>query len=67
MKSGAALTRAPGRYEQAKEYPLARKEAPGERIEWRVGEKRMRLSADKTTLDYNSWLTLEGIPAEVYR
>jgi predicted helicase len=27
----------------------------------------MRLSADKTTLEYNDWLTLEGIPAEVYR
>jgi len=54
-------------YEQAREYPLAHKETPGEQIDWRVGEKRMRLSADKTTLEYNSWLTLEGIPPEVYR
>ncbi len=54
-------------YEQADEYPLAKREAPGERVDWRVGEKRMRLNAEKTALAYNDWLTLEGIPAEVYR
>ncbi len=54
-------------YEQASEYPLRRVEAAGERIDWRVKEKRMRLNADKTALAYNDWLTLEGIPAEVYR
>lgn len=54
-------------YEQAREYPLTRREAPGERIDWLVKDKRMRLTADKTALAYNDWLTLEGIPAEVYR
>jgi predicted helicase len=54
-------------YEQADEYPLTKREAPGERVDWRVGEKRMRLNADKTALAYNDWLTLDGIPAEVYR
>lgn len=54
-------------YEQAAEYPLTKRETPGEPVDWRVKEKKMRLSADKTTLAYNSWLTLEGIPPEVYQ
>jgi predicted helicase len=52
-------------YERAQEYPLRAVEAPGEPITWRV-EKKMRLSADKTSLKVNDWLTLEGIPAETF-
>ena len=34
------------------------------RVDWRV--EKMRLSKDKTQLKYNDYLTLDGIPAEVY-
>ena len=33
-------------------------------IDWRV--EKMKLSKDKTQLKYNDFLTLDGIPAEVY-
>jgi predicted helicase len=65
VRIGEALLALHLGYEQAEEYPLAMRETPGEQANWRV--KKMRLSADKTTLVYNDWLTLEGIPAEVSR
>ena len=33
-------------------------------LDWRV--EKMRLSKDKTQLRYNSFLTLDGIPSEVF-
>ena len=39
-------------------------ETPGMPMDWRL--KQMRLSKDKTQLTYNDFLTLDGIPAEVY-
>lgn len=51
-------------YEKQREYPLERIEKPGEKLDWRV--QRMRLSKDKTTLHYNDFLTLKGIPPEAY-
>ena len=51
-------------YENATEFPLRMRETPGERPDWRV--KKMKLTQDKTALVYNDWLTLEGIPAEVF-
>jgi predicted helicase len=51
-------------YEQAKEYPLTRREKPGTQLNWRV--EKMRLTRDKTALVYNNFLTLEGIPPETY-
>ena len=33
-------------------------------IDWRV--EKMKLSKDKTQLKYNDFLTIDGIPAEVY-
>ena len=33
-------------------------------VDWRV--EKMKLSKDKTQLKYNDFLTLDGIPAEVY-
>ena len=39
-------------------------ETPDIPIDWRV--EKMRLSKDKTQLKYNDFLTLAGIPAEVY-
>ena len=41
-------------------------ETRGSQISWRV-EKKMKLSADETSVKVNGWLTLEGIPAEASR
>jgi len=49
-------------YEQQPEFPLNRIYAPGRPHDWRV--KKMRLTADKTAILYNDWLTLSGIPPE---
>ena len=49
-------------YEQQPEYPLERVEKG--QLNWRV--EKMRLSKDKTTLIYNEFLTLKGIPLETY-
>ncbi len=51
-------------YETQKEYPLKRVETPGAKLDLRV--ERMKLSKDKTALAYNGYLTLEGIPSEVF-
>ena len=49
-------------YESQPEYPLERRETG--RLDWRVD--KMSLSKDKTQLKYNEFLTLSGIPAEVF-
>ena len=49
-------------YEQQAEYLLERTE--GDKLNWRV--EKMALSKDKTQLKYNEFLTLSGIPPEVY-
>ena len=51
-------------YEAAAEYPLQRIEAAGEPLNWRV--EKMRLTKDKTVLNYNPFLTLAGIPEAAY-
>jgi predicted helicase len=51
-------------YEQQPEYPLERIEAPDKPLDWRV--ERMKLSKDKRSLIYNDFLTLSGIPSEVF-
>jgi len=51
-------------YETAKEFPLDRQENKENKLDWRV--ETMKLSKDKTTLIYNDFLTLSGIPPEVY-
>jgi predicted helicase len=43
---------------------LERIEAPGKPLDWRV--ERMKLSKDKRSLIYNDFLTLSGIPPEVF-
>src|SRR5260370_24224217 len=48
----------------ALEWPLVKRETPGAPMDWRV--KKMRLTADKSAVIYNDWLTLEGIPSEVF-
>ena len=59
---GAALMKLHLDYEQQPEYNLVRTETG--RLDWRV--EKMTLSKDKTQLTYNKFLTLSGIPPEVY-
>jgi predicted helicase len=51
-------------YEQQPEYRLKHIENKDLPIDWRV--EKMRLSKDKTQLKYNDFLTLTGIPPEVF-
>ena len=51
-------------YESAKEYKLKRLENKEVKLDWRV--EAMKLSKDKTSLFYNDFLTLSGIPPEVF-
>ena len=61
---GAALMKLHIEYETQEVYPLDQKEAEGVKLDWRV--EKMTLSKDKTQLKYNDFLTLSGIPPEVY-
>jgi predicted helicase len=51
-------------YEHQPEFPLHRRENPQSPLNWRV--EKMRLSKDKTSLTYNDFLTLDGIPPETF-
>lgn len=51
-------------YESAKEYKLERIENKEVKLDWRV--EAMKLSKDKASLFYNDFLTLSGIPPEVF-
>jgi predicted helicase len=51
-------------YEQQSEYPLERIENPQEKLNWQV--EKMKLTKDKTAVIYNDFLTLSGIPPEVF-
>ncbi len=62
--AGRQLADLPIGYEQAKEYPVARRENPDAQLNWRV--EKMKLTRDKTSLVYNDFLTLDGIPPEAY-
>jgi len=61
-KAGKKLADLHVKYEQQPEYPLERVEKG--QLNWRV--EKMRLSKDKTTLTYNEFLALKGIPPETY-
>ncbi len=63
--AGAQLADLHVNYETQPEYDkLEPIETPGMQVDWRV--ERMKLSKDKTQLKYNDFLTLAGIPAEVF-
>ncbi len=62
VEAGRRLAELHVNYEQQTEYPLERVEKG--QLNWRV--ERMRLSKDKTSLVYNDFLTLKGIPPETY-
>ena len=63
--AGAALADLHVNYESVPKYDgLKSIETPGMRVDWRV--ENIKLSKDKAQLKYNDFLTLDGIPAEVY-
>jgi predicted helicase len=64
VKAGQRLAEIHVHYEKQAEYPLTKTEKEAEKLDWRV--TKMRLSKDKTSLIYNQFLTLSGIPAETY-
>jgi predicted helicase len=51
-------------YESAREFKLQRIENQEVKLDWRV--EAMKLSKDKASLFYNDFLTLSGIPPEVF-
>ncbi len=64
-KAGARLADLHVNYESQSEYAkLNPIETPGMQVD--LGVERMKFSKDKTRLKYNDFLTLEGIPAEVF-
>jgi predicted helicase len=63
-EAGKKLTELHVNYESAKEFPLQRRENKQVKLDWRV--EAMKLTRDKTTLLYNDFLTLDGIPPETY-
>jgi predicted helicase len=64
VQAGRRLAEIHVHYEQQPEHPLTKIEKPGEKLDYRV--TKMKLSKDKTTLIYNQFLTLSGIPKETY-
>ncbi len=66
VAAGARLAELHRDYEKVKEYPLTRLENKDVTMNWRVDEKGMRLSPDKSSLRYNEWLTLANIPPRVF-
>jgi predicted helicase len=63
-QAGARLAELHVNYEQQPEYQLKFIENPAEPLNWHV--EKMRLSKDKTQIKYNEFLTLAGIPPEVF-
>jgi predicted helicase len=64
VAAGQRLAEIHVHYEQQFEYPLTKTEKPGQQLDYRV--TKMKLSKDKTSLIYNQFLTLSGIPPETY-
>ena len=66
VNAGAALADLHVHYESAPKYNrLKYVETEGTTVDW--GVDKMTLSKDKTQLKYNDFLTLDGIPTEVYK
>ena len=61
---GAMLADLHVNYEKQPEYPLQRLESKDAPLNWQV--EKMKLSKDKTQLIYNDFLTLGGIPPEIF-
>ncbi len=65
VKAGERLADLHVNYEEPPEYPLQKIEKTGEKLDWHV--EKMRLSRDKTSITYNQFLTLSGIPPETFQ
>ncbi len=63
-RAGKRLAELHVHYEQQPEFALTKTEKAGEKLDYRV--TKMKLSRDKTSLIYNQFLTLAGIPNETY-
>ena len=63
-RAGAQLAELHVNYETQPQYPLTFVEDATKQLDFRV--ERMKFSKDKTRLVYNDFLTLEGIPQEVF-
>ena len=64
VKAGERLADLHVNYEKQPECPLEKIEKKGEKLDWRV--EKMRLNRDKTSIIYNQFLTLSGIPPETF-
>lgn len=64
IAAGKRLAELHVNYESQPQYPLQDIETPDKKIDWHV--QKMRLTKDKTAIVYNDWLTLAGIPPEVF-
>jgi len=64
VAAGQRLAEIHVHYEQQPEYKLTKTEKKGEKLDYRV--TKMKLRKDKSTLIYNQFLTLSGIPKETY-
>ena len=65
VEAGRRLAEIHVHYEDQPQYKLDLIETPDMPLDWRV--KQMRFSKDKTQIRYNDFLTLVGIPAEVFQ
>jgi predicted helicase len=63
-KAGKKLMELHLGYEQANEFPLKRIENRDVPLSWRV--EKMKFTPDERAIVYNDFLTLEGIPSEVF-
>ena len=63
-EAGKKLAELHVNYESAKEFKLQRIENKEAKLDWRV--EAMKLSKDRASLFYNDFLTLSGIPPEVF-
>ena len=64
VEAGKRLAHIHVHYEDQPPYKLDLIETPNMPLDWRVD--RMRFSKDKTQIQYNDFLTLDGIPAEAF-
>ncbi len=65
VEAGRRLAEIHVHYEDQPQYKLDLIETPDMPLDWRV--EQMRFSKDKTQIRYNDFLTLAGIPAEVFQ
>lgn len=63
-RAGERLSELHSDFEQQRTAELKVIEKPNQTLDWRV--KKLKLSADKTAVIYNDFITLSQIPADVY-